>query len=388
MNFDMSHRIKQLPPYLFAAIDAAKQAAKDKGMDIIDLGVGDPDLPTPSVIVDCLASAARNRENHRYPSYTGLLAFREAVSRWYERRFSVSVDPVREALTLIGSKEGIAHIPLACLNPGDVALVPDPGYPVYSIATMFAGGAVYVMPLKRANGFLPDLEAIPVDVRMRAKLMFLNYPNNPTTATATREFFSNVVEFASRYNIIVCHDAAYSEIYFNDCCPMSFMEVDGARDIGVEFHSLSKTFNMTGWRIGFVVGNESVITGLGAVKTNIDSGVFQAVQEAGIAALNAEDRIVDDVRAIYRERRDVLVSGLRNGGIDVYPPAATFYVWMNVPISFTSAGFASHLIERAGIVTTPGNGFGDAGEGYLRMTLCAAKERLAEAVDRIQKTSL
>ena len=388
MHFDMSHRIKQLPPYLFAAIDAAKQAAKDKGMDIIDLGVGDPDLPTPSLIVDCLASAARHRDNHRYPSYTGLLAFREAVSRWYERRFSVSVDPVREALTLIGSKEGIAHTPLACLNPGDVALVPDPGYPVYSIATMFAGGEVYAMPLQRANGFLPDLEAIPVDVRMRAKLMFLNYPNNPTTATATREFFSNVVEFASRYNIIVCHDAAYSEIYFNDCYPMSFMEVDGARDIGVEFHSLSKTFNMTGWRIGFVVGNESVITGLGAVKTNIDSGVFQAVQEAGIAALNAGDRIVDDVRAIYQERRDVLVSGLRNGGIDVYPPAATFYVWMNVPTSFTSAGFASHLIERAGIVTTPGNGFGGAGEGYLRMTLCAAKERLSEAVDRIQKTSL
>ena len=384
MNVEWSDRIKNLPPYLFAAIDAAKQAVQAKGMDIIDLGVGDPDLPTPGLIIERLSSAARDSKNHQYPSYIGMLSFREAVAKWYKRRFSVSIDPRRESLTLIGSKEGIGHVPLAFINPGDLVLVPDPGYPVYSVATTFAGGVVYTMPLKRPNGFFPDLEAIPADVCTRAKLMFLNYPNNPTTAVATREFFARVVEFASRHNIIVCHDNAYSEIYFDDRRPISFMEVDGAREIGVEFHSLSKTFNMTGWRIGSVVGNESVIAGLGKVKTNIDSGVFQAVQEAGITALEADDQIVADARAIYQERRNVLVPGLKSIGIDVYPTDATFYVWMDVPSSFTSASLASHLIEKAGIVATPGNGFGNAGEGYLRMTLCAPKERLAEAVDRIK----
>lgn len=384
MNVELSDRIKSLPPYLFAAIDAAKQAAKDKGMDIIDLGVGDPDLPTPGLIIARLAEASQDQKNHQYPSYIGMLSFREAVAQWYQRRFSVPVDPAREALTLIGSKEGIAHIPLAFINPGDVALVPDPGYPVYSVATAFAGGEVHTMPLKRENEFLPNLDAIPADVCSRAKLMFLNYPNNPTTAVATREFFASAIEFASKHNIIVCHDAAYTEIYFDDSRPMSFMEVDGARDVGVEFHSLSKTFNMTGWRIGSVVGNESVIAGLGKVKTNIDSGVFQAVQEAGIAALEADDQIVADRRAIYEERRNVLVPGLKAIGINVYRTDATFYVWMDVPSSFTSASLASHLIEKTGIVATPGNGFGDAGEGYLRMTLCASKERLAEAVNRMK----
>ncbi|HIB53687.1 MAG TPA: LL-diaminopimelate aminotransferase [Nitrospirales bacterium] len=384
MNIEFSDRIKNLPPYLFAAIDAAKQAAKSRGMDIIDLGVGDPDLPTPVLIIDSLAAAAKDPKNHQYPSYIGMLSFREAVAKWYQRRFSISIDPEREALTLIGSKEGIGHIPLAFINPGDVVLVPDPGYPVYSVATTFAGGVVHTMPLTRANGFLPDLDGIPADVCTRAKLMFLNYPNNPTTAIATREFFARVIEFASRHNIIVCHDNAYSEIYFDDCRPISFMEVDGAREVGVEFHSLSKTFNMTGWRIGSVVGNESVVAGLGKVKTNIDSGVFQAVQEAGITALGADDQIVADARAIYQERRNVLVPGLKALGIDVYPTDATFYVWMDVPSSFTSASLASHLIEKIGIVATPGNGFGDAGEGYLRMTLCAPKERLAEAVDRMK----
>ena len=384
MNIEFSDRIKNLPPYLFAAIDAAKQAAKAKGMDIIDLGVGDPDLPTPGLIIERLSVAAQDPKNHQYPSYIGMLSFREAVAKWYKRRFSVSIDPVREALTLIGSKEGIGHIPLAFINPGDVVLVPDPGYPVYSVATTFAGGVVHTMPLTRENGFLPDFDAIPADVCKQAKLMFLNYPNNPTTAIATREFFARVIEFASRHNIIVCHDNAYSEIYFDGCRPISFMEIEGAREVGVEFHSLSKTFNMTGWRIGSVVGNESVVAGLGKVKTNIDSGVFQAVQEAGITALEADDQIVADARVTYQERRNVLVPGLKALGIDVYPTDATFYVWMDVPPKFTSASLASHLIEKTGIVATPGNGFGDAGEGYLRMTLCAPKERLAEAVDRMK----
>ena len=384
MNIELSDRIKTLPPYLFAAIDAAKQAAKEKGMDIIDLGVGDPDLPTPDVIIDRLDRAAREPKNHQYPSYIGMMSFREAVVAWYKRRFSVSIDPRREALTMIGSKEGIAHIPLAFINPGDVVLVPDPGYPVYSVATTFAGGVVHNMPLTRENEFLPDLETIPADIRSRAKLMFLNYPNNPTTAVATREFFSRVIEFAAKHNIIVCHDAAYTEIYFDNVRPISFMEIDGARDVGVEFHSLSKTFNMTGWRIGSVVGNASVVAGLGKVKTNIDSGVFQAVQEAGITALEADDKIVANLRGIYQERRNVLVPGLKSLGIDVYPTNATFYVWMDVPSGFTSASLASNLIEKTGIVATPGNGFGDAGEGYLRMTLCAPKERLAEAIDRMK----
>lgn len=388
MNVELSDRIKNLPPYLFAAIDAAKQKAKDKGMDIIDLGVGDPDLPTPSLIIESLGVASKNKNNHQYPSYIGMLPFREAVARWYQRRFSVDVDPVREALTLIGSKEGIAHVPLAFINQRDVVLVPDPGYPVYSVATTFAGGDVYTMPLKRENGFFPDFSIIPPDICSRAKLMFLNYPNNPTTAVATKEFFERAIAFAKKHNIIICHDAAYTEIYFDNVRPISFLEIDGARDVGVEFHSLSKTFNMTGWRIGSVVGNKDVIAGLGKVKTNIDSGVFQAVQEAGITALDADDNLVRGLRDIYQERRNILVSGLESIGINVYPTNATFYVWMDVPTSFTSESLSSHLIETTGIVATPGNGFGDSGEGYLRMTLCTTKERLAEAVNRMKTIGL
>lgn len=380
-----ARRIKSLPPYLFAAIDEVKQKALARGMDIINLGIGDPDLPTPAPIVERLKQAAADPKNHQYPSYEGLLSFRQAVAAWYKGRFGMLLDPVSEVLTLIGSKEGIGHIPLAFVDPGDVVLVPSPGYPVYPVATGFAGGVAHLMPLVKQNGFLPDLQAVPKDVAKKAKLMFLNSPNNPTSVVMSRDYFKQVVAFAHQHRIIVCHDAAYSEIFYDGRRPASFLEVDGARDVGIEFHSLSKTFNMTGWRIGFAVGNRQVLAALGRVKSNLDSGVFQAVQEAGIAALQLDDTVTDGLRKIYQERRDVLVPGLKKLGLAVDPPRATFYLWVPVPKGYTSASFTSHLLEKAGLLTTPGNGFGQAGEGYIRMTVTTPKERLAEAVERIRK---
>src|SRR5205809_2602555 len=383
-----ARRIKSLPPYLFAAIDEVKQKALARGMDIINLGIGDPDLPTPAPIVERLKQAAADPKNHQYPSYEGLLSFRRAVAAWYKRRFGVSLDAGNEVLTLIGSKEGIGHVPLAMVNSGDVVLVPTPGYPVYPVGTGFAGGVSYMMPLTKANHYLPDLAAIPADVARKAKLMFLNYPNNPTSATAGKDFFKRVVDFAQEHRIIVCHDAAYSEIYYDGRKPPSFLEIEGEKEVGVEFQSLSNTFNMTGWRIGFAVGNRQVLAGLGKVKSNLDSGVFQAVQEAGITALRQGDSLADGIRAVYQERRDVLLPGLKRVGLEVEPLHAAFYVWVTVPKGFTSVSFTAHLLERAGIVTTPGNGFGEAGEGYIRMTLCAPKERLLEAVSRMEKAGL
>ena len=383
---ELATRIKTLPPYLFAAIDKMKQEAIARGVDIINLDVGDPDLPTPAPIIGRMKLAAADPRNHQYPSYEGLLSFRQAVAGWYKRRFGVTLDPATEVLTLIGSKEGIGHVPLAFIDPGDVVLVPSPGYPVYPVATGFAGGASYIMPLKKENRFLPDLAAIPKDIAKKAKLMFLNSPNNPTSVVADKDYFKKVVAFAQEYQIIVCHDAAYSEIYYDGQPPASFLEVEGAKEVGVEFHSLSKTFNMTGWRIGFAVGNKQVLAGLGKVKSNLDSGVFQAVQEAGITALESGDYLVDGLRKIYQERRDVFVPGLRQLGLDVELPPAAFYVWIGVPQGYTSASFTAHLLEKTGIVSTPGNGFGEPGEGYIRMTLTTTKERLAEALDRMRKT--
>ncbi len=378
-------RIKTLPPYLFAAIDKMKQQAIARGVDIINLGIGDPDLPTPKPIIDRLSQAAADPKNHQYPSYEGMLLFRKAVADWYKRRFNVTLDPANEVLTLIGSKEGIGHVPLAFIDPGDVVLVPSPGYPVYPVATSFAGGVPHIMPLTKANGFLPDLNAIPKDVAKKAKLLFLNSPNNPTSVIASKDYFKRVVDFAQANQIIVCHDAAYSEIFYDGKRPASFLEVEGAKDVGIEFHSLSKTYNMTGWRIGFAVGNKQVLNGLLKIKSNLDSGCFQAIQEAGITALSLDDHVTDSLRKIYQERRDVLVPGLKNLGLAVEPPPAAFYVWVTVPKGYTSASFTAHLLEKAGIVTTPGNGFGAPGEGYVRMTLCTTKERLAEAVERIKR---
>jgi LL-diaminopimelate aminotransferase len=382
---EFAGRIKSLPPYLFAAIDEMKQKAIARGVDIINLGIGDPDLPTPTPIVERLRHAAGDPKHHQYPSYEGMLSFRKAVAGWYQRRFGVSLDPASEVLTLIGSKEGIGHIPLAFVDPGDVVLVPSPGYPVYPVGTSFAGGVAHLMPLTKQNGFLPDLAAIPDDVAQKAKLMFLNSPNNPTSVVMSKDYFKRVVAFAQAHRIIVCHDAAYSEIFYDGKRPASFLEVDGAKDVGIEFHSLSKTYNMTGWRIGFAVGNRQVLAGLGKVKSNLDSGVFQAVQEAGIAALECDDQIVNDLRRIYQERRDILVPGLQKLGLEVLNPPAAFYVWVTVPKGYQSASFTAHLLEKAGIVTTPGNGFGAPGEGYIRMTVCTTKERLDEAVERIEK---
>lgn len=388
MKIEKAERLKRLPPYLFKEIDRQKEEVRAKGVDIIDLGVGDPDIPTPPHIIEAANRAAADPANHRYPSYSGMHDFNAAVARWYQRRFGVDLDPSEEVVTLIGSKEGIAHIPLAFIDPGDVALVASPGYPVYHIGTQFAGGEPYFMDLKKENGFLPDLKAISREVAQKSKIMFINYPNNPTAAVATKDFFESVVAFSEEYNVIICHDAAYSEMAFDGYKPMSFLEVQGAQSVGIEFHSLSKTYNMTGWRIGFAVGRADVISALGQVKSNIDSGAFQAVQIAGITALEGDQACVDDMRQTYAERRDILVAGLLSAGFSVEKPRATFYLWVEVPQGHTSAGLASLLLTQAGIVTTPGNGFGAAGEGYVRMALTVDRARIHEAVKRIEGIGL
>jgi len=385
IRVELANRIKNLPPYLFARIDSMKTEAKNRGVDLIDMSIGDPDMPTPQHIVEAMKVAVEKPEHHKYPSYDGMPSYREAVSRWYSRRFNITLDPAQEVLSLIGSKEGIGHIPLAFVNPGDVVLCPSPGYPVYSIATLFAGGEPYFMPLVEENGFLPDFSSIPEEVFKRTKIMFLNYPNNPTSATADKDFFSEAIALAYKYNIIICHDAAYSEIYYDNRMPVSFMEVEGAKEVGIEFHSLSKTYNMTGWRIGFAVGNSGVIAGLGKIKTNLDSGVFQAIQEASIVALDTDDNLLSSIRATYQARRDVLFGGLTEMGLNVIRPDATFYLWARVPQGFTSEEFVVHLLDRTGVLGTPGNGFGDPGAGYIRFALTVSVERIGEAVERIKK---
>lgn len=387
IGFEKADRLRKLPPYLFKEIDRKKAEVKARGVDIIDLGIGDPDLPTPIHIIEALQEAAGHPQNHRYPSYPGMLEYRSAVAAWYGRRFHVDLDPEREVLALIGSKEGIAHVPLAFINPGDISLVPSPGYPVYNTATIFAGGESFTMPLTRENQFLPDLDAIPGDVARKAKLMFLNYPNNPTAAVADERFFNRVVAFAQKHGILVCHDAAYSEIAYDGYRPLSFLEVEGAKEVGLEFHSLSKTYNMTGWRIGFAAGNREAIDGLGAIKSNVDSGVFQAVQIAGIKALRSDQSCVAQMIDVYTERRDLMVKGLREAGFELDIPKASFYLWVTVPGGNTSAQLASRLLEK-GVVVTPGNGFGEPGEGYFRIALTQKKERMAEALERIKAVEL
>lgn len=384
IKVQLADRVRSLPPYLFASIDKMKQEALSKGVDVIDLSIGDPDIPTPEHIVEAMKSAVEKPAHHRYPSYEGMLSYRDAIAQWYSRRFQVTLDPKTEVLSLIGSKEGIGHIPLAFVNPGDVVLVPSPGYPVYPVGTLFAGGESYIMPLEEANAFLPDFKAIPGDVLKRARLMFLNYPNNPTAAVAPESFYKEAIELAARYNIIICHDAAYSEVYYDGEKPMSFLEVEGAKDVGIEFHSLSKTYNMTGWRIGFAVGHKDVIAGLGKIKTNLDSGVFQAIQDAGIVALRTKESVLSGIRDIYQKRRDALCEGLKGIGIQIDKPKATFYLWAKVPSGFDSTTFAAHLLNKAGVLGTPGVGFGAPGEGYIRFALTQPVERIKEAVERIR----
>ncbi len=385
-NFiELAKRLRDLPPYLFAAIDKMKQGAIKKGVDLIDLSIGDPDIPTPKHIVERMKKAVGNPAHHRYPSYEGMLFFRQAVADWYKKRFNVSLNPQTEVLSLIGSKEGIGHIPLAFINPGDVVLVPSPGYPVYPVATIFAGGKAHIMPLIKKNNFLPDLKAIPVSILKKTKLMFINYPNNPTAAVADRGFYKDIINFAVKNNIIVCHDAAYSEIYYGGQRPLSFLQMPGAKEVGIEFHSLSKTYNMTGWRIGFAVGNEKVLAGLGKIKTNLDSGIFQAIQEAGIEALTTDDLVLKKIRNTYQERKDILYRGLKDIGLEVEKPMATFYLWVQVPKGFDSSGFVALLLEKAGVLATPGHGFGAPGEGYVRFALTVSAKRIKEAVERIRK---
>lgn len=386
---EYSKRVKRIPPYLFAEIDRAIAKKKAEGADIINLGIGDPDIPTPKNIVERMKKAVENPENHRYPSYAGMLSFRKAAAEWYKKRFNVSLNPEKEVLALIGSKEGIAHTPLAFIDPGDVVLFPDPGYPVYKIGTILAEGNPVDMPLLEEKNFLPDIESIDKKTREKAKLMFINYPNNPTAATAEKEFFKEVKDFAEENNIIVCHDAPYSEITYDNYRTISFLEVKGAKDVGIEFHSLSKTYNMTGWRIGFAVGNEELIAGLGKIKENVDSGAFQAVQEAAIEALEGPQDSVEENRRILQERRDLMVDGLRDIGWEVNKPKATFYLWFRIPKNYRSSmDFAAELLNKAGVVMTPGVGFGKYGEGFVRCTITQKKERLKEALDRIKKAGI
>ncbi len=379
-------RIEKLPPYLFAEIDRKKKAAFDRGVDIISLGVGDPDRPTPAHIIKAGQEALARAANHQYPFGAGLLSYRKAIATWLEKRFGVKLDPATDIYSLIGSKEGLGHLPLAFLNPGDVALVPDPAYPVYKNATLFAGGEPYLMPLNEERGFLPDLKAIPSDILKRAKILFLNYPNNPVAAMAPRAFLEEVVAFAKKHDLIVAYDNAYSEMYY-DHPPLSFLEIPGAKEVGIEFHSLSKTFNMTGWRIGWVCGNPDLLKGLATIKDSVDSGAFQAIQEAGIAALSAPESepFLRDMRALYKKRRDSFVEAMRKAGWTLPKPEATFYMWAHTPRGLSSTETAGRLLDDVGVVCTPGVGFGPSGEGYVRFALSVDEKRMMEAVERIQK---
>ena len=386
MDFKFTDRLNNLPPYLFVELLKAKRKAIKEGKDIIDLGIGDPDEGAPKEVIDSLSRALEDPANHHYPLDQGIPLLRNKIKDWYKKRFGVSLDPGKEILTLIGSKEGIAHMPLAFINPGDVSLIPDPCYPPYRGGTILAGGSIYNMPLLEENNFLPDLNKIKKAVLKKAKILYINYPNNPTSAVCEKGFFEDVVLFAKKHNLIVAHDAAYSEIMFDGYRPDSFLKVDGAMDVGVEFHSVSKTCNMTGWRIGFVCGNEKIVSGIAKVKSNIDSGVFTAIQLAGITALDIAERHLERMNRVYQERRDVLVDGLNRVGWPTRKPKATFYVWTRVPRPYKSSiEFAAMVLDKAGIVITPGIGMGDSGEGYVRMALTVSKERIEEAVDRLSK---
>lgn len=385
MEPQTSERLKRLPPYLFVEMDRLKRELLARGKDVIDLAVGNPDLPTPSFIVEELARAARDPRNHRYALDQGMPELRRALATWYRNRFGVTLHPDREVLPLIGSKEGIGHIPLALVNPGDVVLVPDPCYPVYKSAACFAGGEPVLLPLIESNSFLIDFDSIDKSVLARTKLLYLNYPNNPTAACAGKDFFVRAIHLAREYGFTICHDAAYTEIAYDGFRPPSFLEVDGAKRVGVEVHSLSKTFNMAGWRIGCACGNAKVIELLGKVKSNLDSGIFQAIQLAGVAALQRGADEVKKICAIYERRRNILVDGLNGLGWKVPKPKATLYVWVPSPPGFTSQELATHLLKEANVVVTPGNGFGPNGEGYVRMSITIGEDRLHEAVDRITR---
>jgi len=377
--------IQSLPPYLFARIEAKIAEAKAQGKDVISLGIGDPDRPTPQHIIDRLVEESAKPANHQYPSSVGLLEYRQAVAQWYELRFGVEVDSKTEIVSLLGSKEGIAHISFCFLNPGEISLVTDPGYPVYNIGAILANGQPYAVPLREENGFLPRFADIPAEIAAKAKMMFINYPNNPTGAVASLEFYEEAVAFAQKHQVLICHDAAYSEVYFGQQPPPSFLQIKGAKEVGIEFHSVSKTYNMTGWRVGWAVGNPKVVEVLGKFKSNVDSGVFQAIQYAAITALAGPQDCVAEMRQVYRERRDVVMAGLHKMGWKLQAPEASIYVWAPVPKGYNSSTFAELVLEQADVIITPGIGYGNYGDGYFRIALTQEKDRLTEALARMYR---
>jgi LL-diaminopimelate aminotransferase len=376
-------RLRQLPPYMFAQIEQKIAAKRAEGVDIISLGIGDPDTPTPPFIVEVMREQVARPDTHQYPSNRGRESFRQALAGFYSERFGVTLDPATQIIPAMGAKEAVANVNLALLDPGDVALASDPGYPVYTTGPLLAGAESVPMPLLAELGFQPDLEAIPADVLRRARLMFINYPNNPTGGVVEGDFFERVVHFARRNDIIVVHDNAYSEITYDGYRAPSFLETPGAMDVGVEIFSLSKTYNMTGWRAGAVVGNTDVVSAYWQLKTNIDSGMFEALQEAAAAALASDQSSVAQMCAIYQRRRDVLVAALQRIGLRVDPPKGAIYVWARVPDGETSASFTEKVLEEAAVVISPGAAYGPSGEGFVRMSLTVPDDRLNEAADRI-----
>ena len=382
MNF--AQRIDKVPPYLFVEISRKIAKKKAEGVNVISFGIGDPDLETPPRVIDELRQTALDPVNHRYPETDGLPEYRKAVSDWYRRRFGVSLDSDKEILPLIGAKEGIGHASFCFIDPGDIALVPDPGYPVYSVGTWFSGGECHWMPLKEENGWVPDLTAIPSDVAKRAKVIWLNYPNNPTGAVVESDYLKEVVQFAKEFDIAVMYDAAYTEVAFDGYRPISFMEIPGAIDVGLEFHSLSKSYNMTGWRLGSAVGNQDMIEALMVIKSNLDSGVPNAVQYMGIEALKISDHEIESRNTIYQQRRDKVVSALEKMGLEVTSPKAGLNVWAKVPVGYTSAQFAEILLEERDVVVTAGIGYGPSGEGYIRLSLTISESDLSEGLDRLE----
>lgn len=377
-------RLDKIPPYLFAEINRKRDELVAAGVDVINMAVGDPDQPTPDHILQAMHAAIEDASNHNYPPYQGMPAFREAAVEWMERRFGVKgLDPKTEVISTIGSKEAIHNTFLAFVETGDYVLIPDPGYPVYRTATIFAGGEPFTMPLKAENKFLPNLNAIPEAVAQKAKLLWINYPNNPTGGVASWEFLEELVDFCRRYAILLCHDHAYSEMAYDGYQPPSILQIPGAKDVAIEFHSLSKSYNMTGWRIGFVVGGADAIQAVSQVKTNVDSGVFKAIQQAAIAAYNTDAADLQSLMSVYQNRRDIVVNGLRSLGWSIEPPKATLYVWVAVPSRYSSQEFANLLLDKCGILVAPGNGYGAFGEGYIRIALTIADDRLKAAIQRM-----
>jgi LL-diaminopimelate aminotransferase len=383
-----ARRLSALPPYVFARLDELKARAREQGLDLIDLGMGNPDGSAPSPVIEAAIAALQNPSNHGYPPFEGTGSFRRAIANWYRRRYDVDLDPDSEALPLLGSKEGLTHLALAYVNPGDLVLVPSPAYPAHFRGPLIAGATIHSLILKPENDWLIDLAAIPDEVARRAKILYFNYPSNPTTATAPREFFKDIVAFARKYEILLVHDLCYAELAFDGYQPTSLLEIPGAKEIGVEFHTLSKTYNMAGWRVGFVVGNRHIIQGLRTLKTNLDYGIFAVLQTAAEAALQLPDVYVHEVQARYRRRRDFLIQGLSELGWNIPKSKATMYLWVPCPVGMGSTDFALNVLQQTGVVVTPGNAFGVAGEGYVRISLIAECDRLQEALHRFQQANI